>query len=175
MPRVKDWQKPGQANKSEIATFFPNFPTFLQLLGRCLGISPRKGLSFVENATLCNWKVKEQEKPKNKHVGARWVSPTLFLVCNWFLDQNVGAKVGEKKGSTTAYRIIQTLDFSFQCIKYKKIYQHVPKQKLAREKCPQLHLLFERRVFGANCSLSFRNCTCKQKFTFKLSMLLEGR
>ena len=52
MPRVKDWQKPGQANKSEIATFFPNFHTFLHLLGRCLGIPPSKGFSFVENAPL---------------------------------------------------------------------------------------------------------------------------
>ena len=52
MPRVKDWQKPGQANKSEIATFFLNLPTFLQPLDVCLGISPSEGLSFVENAPL---------------------------------------------------------------------------------------------------------------------------
>ena len=109
MPRVKDWQKPGQANKSEIATFFLNFPTFLQLLGLCLGIPPRKGLSFVENGTLCNWKKRKKSQQISTKVGAKWVCPTLILICSWFLGLNAGEQVAEKKVSPTLYPIIQRL------------------------------------------------------------------
>ena len=163
----------------------PQFTHIFATPGCLFGDFSKRGPKFCGKCTTCFVidffvlsQAEKQEETVNKYKGwcKRSVSNCIILICNWFLGLKC-RKTKKQMEKLMRQKCLQMHHLIFFLV--QKILNTCPKTKVGARKVSSTasSIWKERRVFGANCSLSPRNCTCKQKFTFniKVEHALRGK